>query len=497
MLSGMPAADPLLITEQLGLTAGAGSATGPDQDFGQVGSAAADLEFAISELDHHAPRYLNAQLYAQGLSSELFFLSPDVQRDVIAFIDGFRLNFAGLIPATLADRMIVNAIDGISGSVEEIIYETNQFYTWAPEALYDMLIDGDTYVITLDGDLDDDGQPGDPVQIPSSAVDTRLFYDNETGRTAEYGIRRWQIGRGDANAIRANLWYPDRTERFLKPKDGTWERYKTDDLPDIEGSDFIPFAHLRTRAPYGRSIHADAFGPQDMIVKAVMTLMASTEFTGWPQRYALRKAQDTGGLPGVPTLTAGSNGSGAKRGLRGGPGTVWNVMADAVGAFPAADLSKLIEVVSFAVKAMSQTSRIPMHYFDPLGAGSSGESRIAADQPVRDNARRQRGNAGRGLREATIHVGRYMGVELRPEVVWAPDPVISDKTWWETAIAKHDSGVPKKQILLEAGYTPDQIEEFEEENKRVAAEFGTPPVQDPSNPPVDPAGDPNKPPEDE
>lgn len=465
--------DPLLITDTL---ASPNGETEGQTDYEGAGPAAGDLEYALTELDTHAPRYIEAQLYAQGRSPELFFLSEQARRDVIAFIDGFRFNFAGLVVATIADRMILNAVDGIDGTnTEEFVLESNELYTWMPEAIYDTLIDGDHYIVTLPPA--DDGES--PVMVPSNAIDTRLFYDDETSRIPTMGIRRWAVGRSKDRRVRANLWYRDRVERFVREPDGRWKPYSDLEagLAEREAADFIPFAHLRTRAPYGRPIHADAYGPQDAIVKAIMTLMASTEFTGWPQRYALHE-ENLLGQTGMPTRTPGTPQAGQKPRLRSGPGTVWDVFAKQVGAFPAADLDKLISVASFAVRGMSQVTRIPMHYFDPAGGYPSGESLIAADQPVKASANRQKGNVGRGLVKAVNDVAKLAGDSVDPEAVWAPDPVISDLTWWQTAEIKSREGVPTRQILMEAGYTPDQIDEFERENRRrqIALPSGPPNV---------------------
>ena len=481
----MPADDPLLISDMLASPLGE---NGQHVDYEGAGSSASDLEYALAELDKHAPFYREAQLYAQGRSPELFFLSDTARRDAIAMIDGFRFNFAGLVVATIADRILLNGIDGIEGTgVDKIVFDANELYSWFPESIYDMLTDGDHYILTLPGDDAQEGDAGTPVLIPCSALDTRLFYDSEVERIPEMGIRRWAVGRGRETAVRANLWYPDRVERFIRPPDGNWQRHSADGLPDIEDSPFIPFAHMRTRMPYGRPIHADAYGPQDAIVKAIITLMASTEFAGWAQRYALHEESMIGqsGLPqaGSGRRVDGTDVSRRSAALRAGPGTVWDVYAKAVGHFPAADLSKLIETVEMAVKGMSQVTRIPMHYFDPLGAGSSGEARIAADQPVKASAARQRGNAGAAVRKSTTQVGDYIGVRVDPEAVWAPDPVVSEKTWWETAAIKTANGVPKRQILIEAGYTPEQIDEFEAENERNAPDI---PAPGPTVPPADP-----------
>lgn len=435
---------------------------GSDSDFSAVDNL--DLEYAICELDDAAPRYEEARLYANGHSPELFFTSEAARSQVIQVIDGFRLNFAGLVVAIIEERLAVQDFAGAPEALIAGIIEANKFWEWSGEALLDTLIDGDHYVIVRDNDGDE------PTLIPSNAMDTRVFYDAETERTPEFAIRRWDLGRGDSEVLRANLWYPDRIERFVKPKDGRWDRYESDDLESIEDHDFgePPVAHLRTRFPYGRPLHYDAYGAQDMIVKLVMTFMSSVEFTGWPLRYELNKIERAGqsALPGQPMLP----GMPTTPRLRTSPGTMLSLYADSVGQFEAADITKLMDGVKGAVRLMAQTTRTPMPLLDPSGDVQSGESQLAIDAPVKARAGRQRRSIGSGLSHMQELACKAMGREAEITTVWAPDPIISDKSWWETATARQSIGVSREQILTEAGYSPEQIASFTLDDESVTPE---------------------------
>lgn len=425
-----------------------------ESDYSSVSNA--DLEYAIGELDAAAPGYEEARLYASGHSPELFFVSEAARGQVIHMIDGFRLNFAGLVVAIIEERL---AIQGFAGDVPESlilhILKENKFWEWSGEALLDTLIDGDHYVIVRDND---DGEA--PTLIPSNAIDTRVFYDEETEREPKFAIRRWDLGRGDDQILRANLWYPDRIERFAKPKDGRWERYTSDDLRDVEDHDFeeLPVAHLRTRFPYGRPLHYDAYGAQDMIVKLVMTFMSATEYAGWPLRYELNKVERAGqsSLPGQQVLP----GMPATPRLRTSPGTMLSLYADSVGQFDPADTSKLMSGVKDAVRLMAQTTRTPMTYLDPSGEAPSGEALNVIDAPVKARTGKQRRSIGSGLGHMQSLACKAMGIATEVFTVWAPDPIISDKSWWETATARQAVGVTPEQILTEAGYSAEQIASF-------------------------------------
>ena len=426
----------------------------PESDFSGAGDAAEDLEYAVNELAAHAPGYEVARLYANGESPEMFFVSEAARGQVQQMINAFRFNFAGVVIKTVLDRLSILDFTDIDPSVVEEIVDANKLWQWSGQSIRETLIDGDHYVICREGD---DGQP--PILIPSSATETRIFYDGETERTAELAIRQWQMRVDGKTVTRVNLWYPDRVERFIKPKDGSWVRYSSDDLEPEEGHNFgqVPVAHWRTGFPYGTPVHKDAYGPQDAIVKAVMTLMASTEFEGWNQRYELHKLAQAG-----QSVLPGKTPDGQAPRLRTGPGTIMSLYADSVGTFDSADLSKLIGVVEVSVRSMAQITQTPMDYFDPRGARQSGESRAMADAPLKAKAGTQRRSIGSGAGHTMELAAIAMG-EAPDQVstVWAPDPIIGDADWWETAKVRNELGVSRKQIFIEAGYTEDQIKTFD------------------------------------
>jgi hypothetical protein len=100
---------------------------------------------------------------------------------------------------------------------------------------------------------------------------TRAFYDTENPRKMSYVIRSWEEGEGQNVTVRANLYYPDRIERWVhkgkppkrKSTKTRWLPYVEDGAPAVLPNPFdqIPFFHYRTDRTYGKPDHIYAFGP--------------------------------------------------------------------------------------------------------------------------------------------------------------------------------------------------------------------------------------------
>lgn len=418
-----------------------------------------DLRSGLTEVNDRKPGYINARLYAEGRSPELFLLSQAARQAITKMIDEYRLNFAALPISVVSDRLaIMDFLSNDEKHLEEIM-SRNQFWQWSRDLIVDVLTDGDAYVI-----LSDDGE-GNTLMNPVDAASTRVVYDDETERTPLYAIRQWKIRGSDSDGrratFRANLWYDDRVERYINPNMGGWRLFDGDGVPSIydHGYPELPVVHFRTKAPYGVPIHYAAYGPQDMIVKLVMTFVAGVEYTGWPQRFLLQDLAQLGQstLPGRP-LPGGAVEPANK--LIASPGSLWELYGKSVGSFPAADLTKLSDSIAFSVRAMAQVTRIPFHYFDPSGDAPSGESLRMADAPVTAMT----GAVRRSLTWSFDRLQRlalaYEGRKSEVNTIWAPDAPITDRDWWETANIKVQLGVPAERIMIEAGYTDDQIKEF-------------------------------------
>lgn len=431
---------------------------GIDNDFSR---ATDDLKRGMEELNDSQDHYLYADAYAKGRSPELFFVSDAARSAVAAFIDYFRLNFAKLPISIIADRCAIQGFDGPS-SIQELL-KFNQFYKWSGNLIWNTLKFGDAYVILSDPQ---DSSDRIPILNPQEPYNVRVIYDDEIGREPLFAIHRWKVD-GERNTWRANVWYPEYVDRFIRGDDGRWEYYETDGVFASEAHDYdgIPVIHLSNDFPYGEPTHYDAYGPQDGIIKLVMTFLTSIEFMGWPQRYVLQKLDNRGqfSLPrsapadGTPDpLGLG----GADRRLRGGPGTLLELYGESVGTFPSADVDKLISGVGLFVRAMAQVTRSPMHYFDPSREVPSGEAYAAADVPVKARTNRMRRSMTFGFDEMVRMSLARMGVKAQPAAIWAPDAPITDKSWWETAQIRHSMGVSLPQIYTEAGYTEAQQATF-------------------------------------
>jgi hypothetical protein len=238
----------------------------------------------------------------------------------------------------------------------------------------------------------------------------------------------------------------------------------------------VPIKHARNDLPYGRPEHIDAYGPQNAITKAVITqVTVGIESYGWAERYRLmddaqildqaRDAVNWTDNADAPSAT----GSDITRrtdvsGTRRGPGTetkYWGTKE--VGQFEPPDPGKLIDPIEQWVRFMATVTSTPLYEFDPRDSGQmSGIARLRADAPLRDKEKDRKRYLLGFLREVWRLALRMDGIADPGliDVSWVPPEVIADPEWWAVAQVRLTMGVPIRQILMEANYLPEQIEEW-------------------------------------
>lgn len=452
-----------------------------------------DLARGLEDLDQATPDYDVARLYYEGHVDEFFEFAatPAIQRKIEATGQRYRFRMAKTPVNALANRVRIAAITvpGDQAATDEIdrIRAANNMSILEADLIRDTFVDGDGYLVvwpyeddestTTDDDLADAG-----VEVTyNSPVCGRMLYDEEhLGRKIFY-IKRWQdTTNRDAPVWRVDLYYPDgRVESWEsidhKPGEalGTWVEADDEDTapPVEEGGGEVPVFHFRTGSPYGRPEHRDAYGPQDAINKALITQITTMDSHGWPHRYRLladgaeldSNSDDPDWDDDAAPLTSTQGGKSTS--LRHGSGVedVYNNTKE-VGQFAAADLSGFNDPVEMYVRLMAQVTETPPHYFDISGQQPSGIARIRAEAPLDDKADDRKARLAVTFEEMWRYILRLRGVEVdKVAIEWAPPRIVLDKEFWETAKIKSGLGVPMRQILLEAGYLPSQVDEWEQQ----------------------------------
>lgn len=443
-----------------------------------------DLIPAYAELRAARPAYDQAEMYREGDAPERF-ASAAIQRALRGGSRDFHVNLAARPIDAVLDRLEIAALvcepDEHTSTLTKRVWEANELDIEAPQIHDNALTYGDAYLFVWPSDTSSDtDEHGAPVArvdgvhvFYNSPLSVRMIYDEENPRLARLVIKAWCEGADDTKRTRINLYYRDHMEKWVTKKDAAkksddalkqedFEPY-VDDFTDENGHidnpyDRVPFFHFRTRRPYGRPVHRNAFGPQDALTKLITNQMAASDFAAFPQRYGLLDP----GASEDDDLDWGdddvSDPEDRPSQMVASPGSMWILRNyKSVGQFAPADVDAFLKPQSQFMRLMAATTTTPMRWFDPSGDVPSGESIRADDAPlVKKIGAFQRAFAST-WRDALEFALRILDIEAKVTIQWAPAQTTGDLEFWQAVQAKQDAGVPVRQTLLEAGYTEAQV----------------------------------------
>lgn len=453
-----------------------------------------DLMRAVTEILDGQSKFREAEQYYEGDQPEVF-ASNRLRRALSKTGTSFRLNFARTPVNSVLDRLKVTAVtageddeEGTNSDQEllDSILEHNEFDEESDEVHRWSLVYGEGYVIAWP----DEDEENVDIYF-NTPLTTRIFYDEENPRTKSFAAKVWVE---DKERTRVNLYYRDRIEKYVANKknpktDADFEPYvdtwstlgvlydedmlTEDDDPDEPVEiwpipnpyDKVPVYHFRTQRPHGRPEHKDAFSPQDMINKLVITQMAANDFHGFPQRYVLAGGNSSGE---VSEFEDEADDEKQQQGeLTSGPGELWWLEGEniSVGQFSAADVKAFLDPLKEYVRAMAALTQTPIHHFEGMGNAPSGESLRAAEAPLTKKVSDRAQTFGSAWKQVFTFAMEILGREgAVVDVSWAPHESHDDKDTWEVVKAKVESGVPVGRALMETGYSESEVEEFASES---------------------------------
>lgn len=448
-----------------------------------------DLIPALTELRDSRPAYEEAHTYYEGEAGERF-ASEFVEELLGGKATGeFDLNMARRPVAAILDRLEISAItcpDEGQTKVLGQIWEDNDLDLEAPEIHENTLQYGDAFLFVWPSEPTDDASEDEPeddggAEPPSAGVDmfynspltTRIIYDPEHPRRKKLVIKSWCETDEDGNElVRVNLYYGRIIEKWISKakteatKAEDFEPYIDDHTDDNGVMDNPygepPFFHFRTRRPYGRPEHKDAYGPQNAVTKLINNQMTASDFAAFPQRVGLLDPNATtdDDTDWGHDETADPEGQPSQMISR--PGSMWILRNyKDVKEFAAADVANFLEPIKFYIRGMSTVTATPVHFLDPTGDAPSGESQRAANDPLVKKVNARQLSVGGTWQDAAAFALKILGFKgARPKVRWKPPQIITDLEGWQAVIAKQQAGVPVRQTLLEAGYTEAELDSW-------------------------------------
>lgn len=422
-----------------------------------------DRKWALDDIRGRLLDYALANDYYYG-RHRLAFATEKFRSAFGSLLRAFADNLCPTIVDTVADRLQVTGFSSGQTGDDEFaadIWRSNRMDRRAGEVHTEALKTGDAYVIVWP-----DAQ-GMPRIYPQAAGLCTVQYDADNPDVLLKAAKLW---RDNAQRWRMTLYYPDRLEKYASLPD------KNTDFPNGPGM-FIPFEvpgeiwplpnpydrvpvfHFANNAftgMFGRSELADVIPLQDAQNKAVADMLVAMEFVALPQRWVtgieLEYDETTGRLkqPFVP-----------------GVDRIWTVTApDAqFGQFPGADLTQFVTVQEAFRVEIARVSRTPLHHLMPTAtAFPSGEAMKTAEQPLLSKVRDRQiawGNVWEDVMGLALKMVGHETAILSCD--WLDVTPRNEKDLIDTLLLKKQIGVSDKQLLREAGYTAEQIEQFAEE----------------------------------
>lgn len=470
--------------------------------------ASSDLIEGWKALEESTDRFALAMAYYQGTVAERF-ANERIRTLVARAGSRYRFKLAAIPVKVMAKRCrianVTGETDGVTARLEEI-RRANDAVLQEPHIIRRGFIYGDAYALVWpveaeEADVDQvDGAVAEvapPEAMAQAGVEISyqsplhcvVIYDSEDGRRPRFALRRWKVisplGDG-ADLWRAEVLYHDRIERWTTKAGSSggsaqdWMPYVGQDelgnelyaedanWPEDHDWDELPIKHLRTSLPYGEPIHAAAFGPQDAITKAITTqLEAGVEGWGWPERYRIlddQRALEVGREPvnwgdSADAPAAGTATNPEVTGRTRGPGTETAYPGTkSVGEWTRPDPGVLINPIDQWLRMMSVVTETPLDELDPT-VQLSGVSREKADAPMKAKERDLKLYLDSFWVQVYTLAVRMTGMDPGAiSIHWAPPDVTMDSDFWVTAKERVQLGVPVRQILTEANYTPENVD---------------------------------------
>jgi hypothetical protein len=362
--------------------------------------------------------------------------------------DGWSDNFCGLIVDSVNERMFIDGFqmtDEPGGDKEaREIWQRNSLDAESNAAHLDAMIHGSSYVVVWADSLNN------PVISVESAEHVVVQYKPGSRWEIEAAAKFYTDDWGQEHVT---LWWGDKVYTGTGLY-GQWGKYKESPNPLGEP----PVVPIRNRSRLTGPPVSDLMVVMplaDAINKTVADALVASEFAAWPQRYVtgLEIQEDDEGRPREPYRVA------VDKLLQAESPDV------KFGQFEAADLKNYVNLVNMLVQHMASISRIPFHYFLLNGGTApSGESITSAEAGLIAKTRERMLHFGESWERVMRMAFRVMDDKradaFGAEVIWRDPEKRTEAQHFDSLLKAQMFGVPRDQILSDAGYTPQQIERF-------------------------------------
>lgn len=384
-------------------------------------------------------------------------------------------NRCAAVADAMTDRLFVERFTaGEQSTVEDALAEVwldNRMDRRQGEVFNEALVSGDGYLLVWP-----DPVTGKPTLWPQRAAQVRVRYDEEQPGQVVLATKVWRLRSG---YIRANIYHPDRIERWITAKpasDGSPIRPEMFVLFDGDSAgpvipnpwDVVPMFHIPNNGrtgEMGQSELRDVLPIQDLLNKTLTDMMVAEEFASFSQKVIIGVETD----PSLDTSSDPISGHQNAAALQKFTLGVDRILALAdpaakIAEFSAVALAQFVEIAEFFDAATSRVSKVPVHYLTLSGDFPSGRALRTAEAPFvakLEDKQRAFGNVLEdAMRLALAQAGTVYDGELT--AVWRSAAPMADEDRYDLVAQMTAVGVPLEIALRHIGWTDEEIDTLNE-----------------------------------
>ena len=411
------------------------------------------VDYLGLKLDRQSIEAQRMNNYYEGRHS-ILFAQDKFRRAYAEMIGKFADNFCSLIVDSVAERL---RVDGFRMSADPDadrqaweIWQRNDMDSLSLTAMTESLVSARSFA-TVWGDENDQ-----PIIHLEDATELAVWYDTSIDRrTPQAALKQWQDEWG---MWHARLWTPTHSYRMdSKTKIHGWSDPEV--TPNPLG--IVPVVELanRPRLRFDPSSELRLVAPiQDAINKVVRDALVASEFAAYPQRWVtgLEIDEDEQGQPKPPPFDPALD-------------RMFQAEDSSVnfGQFQAADLGNYVKLVDTLVQHLATVSRVPFHYFLINGGQApSGESITSAEAGLVAKVKDRQMHFGEGWERVMRLAFRVLddprADAVGAETIWHDPEYRTEGQHVDALLKMRALGVPLQQLWEDAGYSPAQIDRFEQ-----------------------------------
>lgn len=424
------------------------------------------LRWAINEWMVRAPYYRIYRHYFEG-HHRLLSVNSKWQAWFANMLEQTKLNLCESVIDAVIDRLSIASwlVTGENEGQEKAMLAAWE-YSQGPAVMNEVhegaCIEGDSAILVWP-------DANNKLRMwPHRGDEMILYYPPELPDIPVLGLKIW---RDTPDRWRLNAYWPDRVDRFITRNGAsfgmtgieTWtngqmkletilqmvEDETGTSVPNPVGNE-VPIAHFtpgRLGNAIGDSDLRNAISVQDALNKSLIDLIVSGEGAALPLRV----------LTGVQSMKDPDTGSDTGPKYDPRKDSWMNIANEQAKLWTAAgvDPIALISVVEHHITNMARVTHTPPdRLLAKAGGDPSGSARKMGEAPLTSKSLTRKQQFDPSWRRTM----KLLGFSGFPK--WGPTEYTTDNDSWDLAMKKVQAGVPLPHVLLEMGYTKDQVEDM-------------------------------------